>query len=43
MPVEAPEARPDQGLPADGGGVHLQPRASQAAGGEERGGEVQSR
>ena len=35
------EAREDQGLLADGGGVHQEPGETEAPGGEERGGEEQ--
>jgi len=40
---EVVEAGPDQGLLADGGGVHQEPGEAQASRGEDRGGEIQSR
>ena len=41
VPPETFEAREDQGLLADGGGVHQEPGETEAPGGEERGGEEQ--
>ena len=43
MSSEAFEARADQGLLADGGGVHQEPGEAEAPGGEERGGAKQGR
>ena len=43
MPSEAFEAGADQGLLADGGGVHQEPGEAEAPGGEERGGAEQGR
>ena len=41
VPSETSEAREDQGLLADGRGVHQEPGETEASGGEERGGEEQ--